>query len=159
MTDPSADLAFRARALAQAHPLTATARRLIEELVAAEQADHAAEGVGQWARSAMVGGYCLAVVGDDGGAPPVRADGDVDLGAEADRIAVALRSGRPAGATDPLTVQALDRIIASEIDRRVDEWRDRVDDEAWQQLEQYVTYWVVKGYAIRVAETSQLAGP
>lgn len=157
MTDPSADLAFRARALAQAHPLTGRARRLIEDLVAAEEVDQAAEGAGQWARSAMLGGYCLAVVGEDRSAPPVRADGEADLGAEADRIAVALRSGQPQAAPDPQTVEALDRIIASEIDRRVDEWRDRVDDQAWQQLEQYMAYWVVKGYAIRVAEASQIA--
>ncbi len=57
-------------------------------------------------------------------------------------------------AGDERVVAALDRIIASEVNRRLEHWRDSVDDAAWAELEEYITWWVVKGYALRVAEVA-----
>jgi hypothetical protein len=53
---------------------------------------------------------------------------------------------------EDVTVAALDRIIASEVTRRLQNWREDIDDEAWAELEEYITWWAVKGYALRVAE-------
>jgi hypothetical protein len=55
---------------------------------------------------------------------------------------------------DESIIAALDRIIGSEVDRRLDHWRESIDDKAWEELEEYITWWVVKGYALRVAETT-----
>jgi hypothetical protein len=51
------------------------------------------------------------------------------------------------------TIEALDRIIASEVSRRLDHWKDDIDQSAWAELEEYLTWYVVKGYSLRVAET------
>lgn len=49
---------------------------------------------------------------------------------------------------------ALDRIITSEVSRRQDNVRDGVDDDAWAEFEEYIAWWVIKGYALRVAEVT-----
>jgi hypothetical protein len=38
------------------------------------------------------------------------------------------------------------------VSNRLDHWREAVDDAAWRELEEYVTWWLVQGYAVRVAE-------
>ncbi|MEO7442745.1 MAG: hypothetical protein ABIW46_04355, partial [Acidimicrobiales bacterium] len=55
---------------------------------------------------------------------------------------------------EELIVAALDRIITSEVSRRQDNVRDGVDDAAWAEFEEYVAWWVIKGYALRVAEAT-----
>ena len=87
------------------------------------------------------------------------ADGvDLDLerlDEEAGRIAADLRGEEAARhilGDEQETIDALDRIIAGEVERRLDHWRDTVDDKAWTELEEYITWWAVKGYALRVAE-------
>jgi hypothetical protein len=49
-------------------------------------------------------------------------------------------------------IEALDRIIAGEIERRLSHWEDTIDQQTWEELEDYIAWWVIKGYAMRVAE-------
>lgn len=84
-----------------------------------------------------------------------------ELDRQSHRIATDLRSSAlPAGSShgflldETLTVAALDRIITSEVSRRQDNVRDGVDDEAWAEFEEYIAWWVIKGYALRVAEVT-----
>lgn len=196
------DLVFRARALAQAHPLTPLASRYVKRAANQEQASQPLSEFGVWAVGALVDGYCLRRVeeeedgteapspgGDDGrfrngtclgpphdpvaGRPaPHQAAGDwsqldaigpldpIDpldrLDEVSSRIASQLRVGLSTGDDafdhEERTVAALDRLVASAVERRLDHLRDDVDGEAWIELGQYLTWWVVKGYALRVAE-------
>lgn len=151
-------LTFRAKALAQAHPLTAGAEALIGRLVDREAATQPVAEIGRWAGTAMLTGYCLRVVEEERAGVPAPADhADLDrLDSTADSVIAELRSG----AEDAVVcdesddvIAALDAIIAGEIDRHVDPWRERVGADAWRSLEDYIAHFAVKGYAIRVAET------
>ncbi|HVL02851.1 MAG TPA: hypothetical protein VM386_00290 [Acidimicrobiales bacterium] len=160
MTLGSEDLTFRARALAQSHPLTRVAQRYVEKAVGEQRTSQPIDEIGIWAGGALIDGYCLRrVEEEDAGMTLSAVEGiETDL-AELDdaagRIAAEVRTG--AGdyllGDDGRTVEALDRIVHSEVDRRLDHWRDSIDDKAWAELEEYLTWWVVKGYALRIAET------
>jgi len=160
------DLAYRARALAQAHPLTSTAKRLIERDVQAERDSQPFAEFSIWACAAFLHGYCVRRVEEaDAGVRPgldrASTSPELDqLDLAAARVAQELRVGDPSpfllGEHDRIFI-ALDRIIASEVERRLDHWRDSVDEEAWHELEGYLTWWVVKGYATRVAEMARQA--
>ena len=153
-------LAFRARALAQSHPLTPLAKRYIDRAVAADRTSQPIAEVGLWAGYALTNGYCLRRVEEDAAGldlgPREGAEPDLELlDEEAGRIAAELRTDEGARhilGDDEQTIAALDHIIASEVERRLDHWRDAVDDTAWSELEEYITWWAVKGYALRVAE-------
>lgn len=158
MSEPE-ELAFKARALAQAHPLTPLARRYIDQTIAEQRTTQPMLEIGIWAGAGLTNGYCLRRVEEDETglelapveAPPV----DVDqLDAVAGVVAAQMRTGEADHWLLPgdRILAALDRIIASEIDRRLEHWRDTIDAGAWAELEEYITWWVVKGYAIRVAE-------
>ena len=147
--DP-ASFAFRARALAQAHALSAAAHRLVNRAVAEEARTQPRPEMGAWAGAALTQGYCLRRVqeGDD---PVVVADvADEAL----DRAATAHAAQLRTSAADDLTVAALDLLVGSQVEHRLEPWRDELDDDTWVELEQYLTWWVVKGYGLRMAETS-----
>jgi hypothetical protein len=156
------DMAYRARALAQAHPLTDLARAYVDRSVAEQRTSQPIPEIGIWAGAAAIGGYCLrrveeSEVGMD--LAPSDEDGLPDLDALEEstaRIAAELRvegaGGHMLGDEDR-NIEALDRIIASEVSRRLDHWKEDVDQAAWDELEEYLTWWVVKGYALRAAET------
>lgn len=156
------ELTFRARALAQAHPLSATAKQFLDRAVAVQRTSQPLPEIGIWAGAALLHGYCLRRVEEDEAGlcpdPPGEEAADLDgLDAAATAIAADLRTGDPAQhllAEEERIFAALNRIIASEVERRLDHWRDTIDERAWAELEEYVTWWVVKGYALRVAETS-----
>lgn len=158
------ELVRQARTLAQAHPLTPRASELINKAVAEQQSSQPMSEAGAWAGAAVVNGYCLRRVEENeaGLVLQHRADADVDveqLDREADRIAAQLRD---AGSTPPFLVDddavlaALDRLIGTEVSRRMDNVRHAIDDAASGELEEYLTWWTVKGYALRAAE--QAAG-
>ena len=155
------DLAYRARALAQAHPLTALARRYVDRSVAEQRTSQPIPEIGIWAGAATIGGYCLRRVEESEVGLDLSATDedlpDLDALEEATTtIAADLRSEGGGGhllGDEDRTIEALDRIIASEVSRRLDHWKDDVDEAAWDELEEYLTWWVVKGYALRVAET------
>jgi hypothetical protein len=155
------DLAYRARALAQAHPLTTLARQYVDRSVADQRTSQPLPEIGIWAGAGAIGGYCLRRVEEsEAGLDLVASDEelpDLDALEEAtSTIAAELRSEGAGGhllGDEDRTIEALDRIIASEVGRRLDHWKDDVDQAAWAELEEYLTWWVVKGYALRVAET------
>ncbi|HWH35139.1 MAG TPA: hypothetical protein VNT56_07440 [Acidimicrobiales bacterium] len=160
MTLEPEDLTYRARALAQTHPLTRLAGRFIEKSVGEQRTSQPIDEIGIWAGAALIDGYCLRrVEEDDAGLTLAAVEGvgtDLDeLDATAGTIAAEVRTG--AGdyllGDDGRTVEALDRLVHSQVDRRLDHWRDSIDDKAWTELEEYLTWWVVKGYALRIAES------
>ncbi len=163
------EVAYRARALAQAHPLSRMAKRYLDRVVADQRTSQPLPEIGIWAGAAILNGYCVRRVeeGAAGLAPeePDRiSDGEPREGEVLDQleeaashIAAALRTGeadRNLVGDDARTVGALDQIVTSEVERRLDHWRDSVDDKAWEELAEYITWWVVKGYALRAAEVS-----
>ncbi|HEX2117961.1 MAG TPA: hypothetical protein VHF91_02160 [Acidimicrobiales bacterium] len=155
------DLAYRARALAQAHPLTALARQFLDRAVAEERTSQPMPEIGMWASAAALGGYCLRRVEEtEAGMDLAATDDDLpDLDALEEataRVAGELPEEGAGGhllGDEDRTIEALDRIIASEVSRRLDNWKEDVDGAAWGELEEYLTWWVVRGYALRVAET------
>lgn len=206
------EVAYRARALAQAHPLTPLAKRYLDRIVAEQRTSQPLPEIGIWAGAAILGGYCVrrveegeagiaglsppatlgvgaeggadgakgahgdegssvggaeGVAGADGGGAPGagRAPGsrseEIDaLDKAATAIAAKLRTGEPGPhvlGDEDRTVDSLDRIIASEVKRRLDHWRDSIDEHAWEELEEYMAWWVIKGYSLRAAEAAAWA--
>ena len=155
------ELSYRARALAQAHPLTPLAKRFIDRAVEEQRTSQPMAEIGIWAGAALLSGYCLRRVEEtEAGldlAPDEDSQPELDrLDEESTRIAADLRTDEAAThllSDDDRVIDALDRIIASEVARRLDNWKDDVDQAAWGELEEYLTWYVVKGYALRVAET------
>jgi len=162
MKGDAAERAYKARALAQAHPLTPLANRFRKRAVAQEEVDQPMVELARWAGEALLKGYCLRKVEEqDAGVDIEVADDETDLdalGVKAAEIAGDLRSGDPAphllGDAD-LTFRALDRIITSELSSRSDNYREAVDTAGWQQFEEYIAFWAVRGYALRAAEAAQ----
>lgn len=170
MDSTTEELAFKARALAQAHPLSEHARRFVNMVTGEQRTSQPLPEIGIWAGAAVIEGYCLrrveeaeAVVEVDGRAL-VEA---IWLGTEEDgrreeileqatnQVAERLRTGAADSvfyAGSLRTEGALDRLIFSQVQRRLEHWRDTIDDAAWKELEEYITWWTVKGYALRCAE-------
>jgi hypothetical protein len=154
-------LVFRSRALAQAHPFTTDGYRFMRRVVDRERLAQPRPELGEWAGHALTTGYCLRrveevdVTGDRADDPPVP-----DLAAAEEQAEVVVRALRTDGLDEqalfpePVLVETLDRLILGEIDRRLDQWRGAVDPERWRELENYLAWWVLKGYAFRVVETS-----
>ena len=59
MTLSPEDLTYRARALAQAHPLTGLAQRFINRAVGEQRTSQPIPEIGIWAGAALINGYCL----------------------------------------------------------------------------------------------------
>ena len=154
-------MAFSARALAQSHPFTELAKRLYE--VNMEEERKAQPGdFSIWAGSALTKGYCVRRVEEDEA-------GLVLTGASADSLPPpteleeatipfikALQT--PDAPLDFLLseqdhlLEVLDRIIGSEVRNRLDNAPTNLSSRGRMELEDYLTYWVIKGYAVRTAE-------
>lgn len=163
-TDPDAerldfeDLIFRARALAQAHPFSPHAYRYVNRIVARERTSQPVMELGIWAGHAITAGYCLRRTEEqDTGRTleePPEALGD-DLDEAATRVAELLRTegvGPYLLYEEERVVDALDHLIAGEIDRRLSHWQDQIDDESWHEIEEYLAWWLVKGYGLAVVD-------
>ncbi|MGI9051180.1 MAG: hypothetical protein ACR2HQ_00775 [Ilumatobacteraceae bacterium] len=151
--DP-ASLAFRARALAQAHALSPAANRLLNRAVAEEARTQPRPELGAWAGAALTQGYCLRRVQEDGDQVLVDTGAGADELAALDRAAAAHAAQLRSATGDDVTVAALDLLVGSQVEHRLEPWRDELDAETCVELEQYLTWWVVKGYGLRVAETA-----
>lgn len=159
----ASDLAFRARALAQAHPLSAAAHRIVNRTVAEESEAQPIEEAGVWAGAALTQGYCLRCVqetiaegaGTRGtGGDEARGSGVTEDDAVLDQAAAALAEQLRTSTGDEGTIAALDLLVGSQVEHRLQQWRDELDPATWAELEQYLTWWVVKGYCLRMAEAS-----
>lgn len=151
----------RARALGQSHPYSNRSFRYVNAVVERERRHQPADELGIWAGQAINAGYCLRRVEEqDTDRLPARdaAAGLPDsLDAAATHVAQLLRTE----GADPFLlskeeelVAALDHLIAGEIERRLGKWgeADDVDADAWTQLEEYLAWWTIKGYALRVVD-------
>lgn len=160
MAADAEDLARQARTLAQAHPLTTLASEFVNRTVAEQTASQPSPEVGAWAGACLTNGYCLRRVEENeaGLVLQVQRDASVgvdQLGADAMRIAGHLRTGAspaPFLIDEDRVVPALDRIIASEISRRLDNIRNALDRDAVVEVEEFLTWWTVQGYGLRAAE-------
>lgn len=153
-------MAFKARALAQTHPLTNLAKRFIDRAAGEQETSEKGPDVVLWASTAMLNGYCLRRVEEDSAGLVLQAVPGVEpdlseVDEQAARISAALRTDEgdayALGDVDTL-VTALDRIIASEVEKRLDQTNTGNDRRARAELGEFMTWWVLKGYALRVAE-------
>ena len=152
------ELIFRSRALGQSHPFSPRAYRYVNQIIARERTSQPVPELGIWAGHAITAGYCLRRVeeddagGDVGEAPDSLPD---DLDEAATTIAGMIRT-EGAGPyllyPEVRLVEALDRLIAGEIERRLGHWDGTIDEKSWRGIEEYLAWWVVKGYALRAAE-------
>lgn len=164
MSAGAEDLSRQARTLAQAHPLTALASEYVNRSVDEQKASQPSPEVATWASACLINGYSLRRVEEveAGLVLAARQDSgaDVDrLATDATRIATELRAGKepaPFLIDEDAVITALDRIIESEVSRRMDNLRDQVDSAAATEIEEFLAYFTVQGYALRVAE--QAAG-
>ncbi|MCY3620002.1 MAG: hypothetical protein OXH67_13380 [Acidimicrobiaceae bacterium] len=156
-TDVS-DLCFAARALAQTHPMTEASLRYRQQCFETERARQPVTELADWASTALLVGYCLRrseeqrVPGDR--LPAAAADGEIDLENVA-ALSETLRVGDPGSVSllpAGVTVAALDRIIATELDKRNEHLREQLDDASWSELEDYIAWWTIHGYALRASE-------
>ena len=159
MEGDAAERAYKARALAQAHPLTPLATKFRQRAVAQEELDQPMAELARWAGEALLKGYCLRKVEEQAAGFSVSEGADLDVvEARTAEIAADLRGGDPGPhllGDAALTFEALDRIITSELSSRHDNYREAVDASGWQQFEEYIAWWAVRGYAFRAAEAGQ----
>ena len=160
------DIIFRTRALAQTHPFTSRAQAYHNSTVARERTEQPAPDMGIWASYSMTAGYCLRRVEeeDDGRTGtwsplPGQKVETQDLEELSSQVADQIRTDQAGGLLlypEPLLIDALDRLIGGEIERRLSDIAENVDSDTFGELEAYIGWWVLKGYSLRVAE--QLAG-
>ncbi|HVM35991.1 MAG TPA: hypothetical protein VM784_11685 [Actinomycetota bacterium] len=159
MTLPLDQIVFRTRALAQAHPFSARAQSYFMDAIGVERKNQPAEEIGIWAGYAMTVGYCLRKLEESDARGMLSIPEDLivvsDLEELTDDIAERISDERADGLLlypEPLVVEALDRIIAGEVERRLSHGSDEIDRETFATLENYLAWWTLKGYALRVAE-------
>ena len=171
------DLCFAARALAQTHPMTEASHRYRQECLELERRRQPVTELADWAATALLVGYCLrrseeqrahnnpntaARLQTTGSGDPhnnpntaaAGAGGEIDL----ERVAAlseSLRVGDPGSVSllrAEVIIAALDQIIGTELDKRRDHLREQLDDASWSELEDYIAWWVIHGYALRASE-------
>jgi len=160
VTATNGDLAYRARALAQAHPLTGTARRYLSAAVDREKDSFPMPETAHWASATALAGYCVrrveeADAGIDPGDLASRDHHDEELARRVSQAAADLRGDTPEQlmlGEGPAVLAALEHIVAVDVERRLDHLRDEVDEAAWDELGEFLAWWIVLGYALRVAE-------
>ena len=148
-------MAFRARALAQAHPLTDAAATYRAGLIERERRDQIVPELADWAASAFLVGYCVRRV-EETRSGRLASPGALAAGiCQADVISVVKRfsAGEAVGLLgDTVIVDVLDRVIGSEVDKRNEHVREHLDPGQWNEFEEYVALWVLHGWATRVVE-------
>lgn len=150
-------LVFKARALAQAHPFTISGQRYLDSIIARERSTQPRPEIGEWAGHALTAGYCLRRVEEVAVLGKQASVEELDL-VKADRqsteVAVKVRTtGAGYLLSEDEVVATLDKLIGGEIERRLADLKGTLGAETWTELEDYIAWWVIKGYALRVAET------
>ena len=158
------DLAFRARALAQAHALTPLATAYRTWRLGRDEASHPVPELSSWAATAFLTGYCVRRVEESMCIDDRPATPDWPSGAgwelEWERgAALAATSLVDPSTTTPVTrlgravvAGALDAVIGREVDKRNEHVREHLSPLDWSQFEAFVAWWVMHGYAIAVVE-------
>jgi hypothetical protein len=169
MTDPQPagndtididDLCFTARALAQTHPMTDGALRHKQACFESERERQHIPDLADWATTALLVGYCLRRAEERASAATIEMI-HIAPAAFADpvtELAELLRDGDAGSVTllpADVAIAALDRIIGTEIHKRNEHVREQLADQAWSELERYISWWVVHGYCVRAAEAKQ----
>lgn len=153
------ELCFAARALAQSHAMTESSHRYRQACLERERNRQPVAEIADWAGTALLVGYCLrrseeARTPQTQLCPAAAHDGDIVLD-HIEALTESLRVG-DAGSVALMPaetiVTALDRIVASEVDKRREHLREQLDDASWLELEDYIAWWVVHGYALRASE-------
>ncbi len=155
-------LAYQARALAQSDPFTPLARRSMDRAIEEERKAQAGN-FAIWATAAFTKGYCVRrVEEEDEGvtyvAVPEDALPDLDeVDAKTAEIATALRTDDESLhayliSDEERLLDVLDQVIGSEVRNRIENANTTLSSGARAELEDYLTYWVVRGYALRAAE-------
>jgi ABC-type glycerol-3-phosphate transport system substrate-binding protein len=154
-------MAFAARALAQSHPFTQMAKTIADAAVENERKEQPGD-FSIWAGAALTKGYCVRrVEEDDAGMVLAGAAADVlpdpkEVEEAAAQFIKALQS--PDAPLDFLLadqeglLEVLDRVIGSEVRNRLDTAPTNLTSRGRAELEDYLTYWVIRGYALRTAE-------
>lgn len=153
------ELCFATRALAQSHAMTESAHRYRQACLERERMRQPVSELADWAATALLVGYCLrrseeARVSDAELCAAAAHDHEIDLD-YVETLTESLRVGDPASVSllpAEVTVKALDRIIAAELDKRHEHLREQLDDASWIELEDYIAWWVIHGYALRASE-------
>lgn len=155
-------MAYRSRALAQTEPFTPLARQLLDQAMVAER-EAQPGNFSVWANAAFTKGYCVRRVEEDDVALELVANAGDDFPPTervlevTDVIVAALRS-EDIDLTEHMIsgeerlFDVLDQVIGSEVRNRTDNADTNLSPRARGELEDYLTYWVVKGYALRAAE-------
>lgn len=155
------DVVVKTRALAQTHPMSGRAQAYLNATIARERTEQPIPELGIWAGYALVNGYCLRRVEEEDtgrtAAPDLAAlgDGVEELDRLASEVAGRIRTEQADDFLlfpEPAVVDALDRLIAGEVERRLSHWEDTLDAESYAEIEEYIAWWTIKGYALRVAE-------
>ena len=155
-------MAYRSRALAQTEPFTQLAREVMDKAMAAER-EAQPGNFSVWANAAFTKGYCVRKVEEDDVALELVANTGDDFPpldqvlAVTDQIVTALRSEdidltEHMISSEERLFDVLDQVIGSEVRNRTDNADSNLSPRAKGELEDYLTYWVVKGYALRAAE-------
>lgn len=160
------DIIFRSRALAQCHPFTRRAQAYVNYTIGRQTEEQPVQDMAIWASHAITAGYCLRRVEEQDEGRTEKWDGSSgssegweELEDLTDQIAEKISSEQAGDLLqypEPLLVDALDRLIAGEVERRLSDISEGVDQETFGELEQYIAWWTLKGYCLRVAE--QLVG-
>ena len=151
------DLCFTARALAQTHPMTESALRYKQTCFESERERQHVTDLADWATTALLVGYCLRRAEERVSAATIEMN-PIAPGAFADpvaELAEALSDGDAGSVTllpADIAIAALDRIIGTEIHKRNEHLREQLAEQAWSELEQYISWWVVHGYCVRAVE-------
>lgn len=163
------EIVFRARALAQTHPFTSRAQAFLNTTIARERKEQPAEAMSDWASHAITVGYCLRKVEEEDTGRPPKPGGDslpqdvATLDDKSTELADLIRTSE-AGSLDfllypeSLVIDALDRIIFGEVERRLSHYEEKLDPQTFEELESYIGWWTLKGYCLRVAEQLVAAG-
>lgn len=154
-------MAFAARALAQSHPFTPLAKRVVDQAIEEERKAQPGD-FSIWASSALTKGYCIRRVEEDDagmeliGAEEASLPSIEEIEAATIPVIKALQSETvPLDfliADEERMLEVLDRVIGSEVGNRLDNAPNSLTSRGRAELEDYLTYWVIKGYALRTAE-------
>jgi len=152
-------LCFTARALAQTHPLSPAVYDYRRDFVTAEGLRQPNKDFVDWSSNCLLVGYCLrrAEEKEHGAIVGVVRLNHKALRERANAVAAEISDGvdyhfiGEVGAV----ISALDRLISTELEKRWETAKDYATTQDWELVEEYLSWSVLHGYCLRVAETAE----